>query len=176
MNIQTNEVKIIAKNTHEIVCTPGWNTPFFSCFVLAKCIAHPEGRPLCEPLLWPHSTVQIINERNMTSSDVTSNGILLRGPQFECPILAGFRLGLVSIALGYGLNDRGSRVRFQAGLGIFPFATVSRTALGLTQPPIQWVLGALSLGVKLLTTHLHLVSRSRTCGVIPPLPQYVFMA
>jgi len=27
---------------------------------------------------------------------------------------------------------------------------VSRTALGPTQPPIQWVLGALSLGVKWL--------------------------
>jgi hypothetical protein len=34
------------------------------------------------------------------------------------------------------------------GLGIFLFTTVSRTVLGLTQPPIQWVPGALSLGVK----------------------------
>jgi hypothetical protein len=34
------------------------------------------------------------------------------------------------------------------GLGIFLFTTASRTALGPTQPPIQWVLGALSLGVK----------------------------
>jgi hypothetical protein len=34
------------------------------------------------------------------------------------------------------------------GLGIFLFSTVSRTALGSTQPPIQWVPGALSLGVK----------------------------
>jgi len=34
------------------------------------------------------------------------------------------------------------------GLGIFLFTTASRTALGLTQPPIQWVTGALSLGVK----------------------------
>jgi hypothetical protein len=36
------------------------------------------------------------------------------------------------------------------GLGIFLFTTVSRTALGPTQPPIQWVLGALSLEVKRL--------------------------
>jgi hypothetical protein len=28
------------------------------------------------------------------------------------------------------------------------FSTLSRLALGLTQPPIQWVPGALSLGVK----------------------------
>jgi hypothetical protein len=37
---------------------------------------------------------------------------------------------------------------FQGGLGIFLFITVSRTALGPTQPPIQWVPGAHSLGVK----------------------------
>jgi hypothetical protein len=37
---------------------------------------------------------------------------------------------------------------FLGGLGIFLFTTAFRTALGPTQPPIQWVLGALSLGVK----------------------------
>jgi hypothetical protein len=34
------------------------------------------------------------------------------------------------------------------GLGIFLFTTVSRTALGPTQPHNQWVPEALSLGVK----------------------------
>jgi hypothetical protein len=34
------------------------------------------------------------------------------------------------------------------GLGIFLFTTASRTALEPTQPPIQWVPGALSLGEK----------------------------
>jgi hypothetical protein len=52
------------------------------------------------------------------------------------------------IALGYGLDDRGSSVRFPVGAGNFLFITVSRAALGPTQPPIQWVPGALSLGVK----------------------------
>jgi hypothetical protein len=52
------------------------------------------------------------------------------------------------IALGYGLDDRDSRVRFPVGgVGIFLF-TASRTALGPTKPPIQRVSGAPSLGVK----------------------------
>jgi hypothetical protein len=34
------------------------------------------------------------------------------------------------------------------GLRIFLFTTASRKALGPTQPPIQWIPGALSLGVK----------------------------
>jgi hypothetical protein len=49
--------------------------------------------------------------------------------------------------LGCGLDDWG--FRSQQGLGIFLFTTaVSRLALGPTQPPIQWIQGALSLGVK----------------------------
>jgi hypothetical protein len=52
------------------------------------------------------------------------------------------------MALGYGLDDRGSRVRFPAGTGIFLFTIAFRTALGPTKSPIQWVPGALSLGVK----------------------------
>jgi hypothetical protein len=37
---------------------------------------------------------------------------------------------------------------FRRRLGIFLFTAESRTALGSTQPPIQWVPGALSLWVK----------------------------
>jgi hypothetical protein len=50
------------------------------------------------------------------------------------------------ISLGYGLVDR----EFEAwqGLGIFLFTTASTPALGPTQLPIQWLPGALSLGVK----------------------------
>jgi hypothetical protein len=36
----------------------------------------------------------------------------------------------------------------RSGLGIFLFTTASRTALGPTQTPIQWVPRAISLGVK----------------------------
>jgi hypothetical protein len=48
----------------------------------------------------------------------------------------------VGMALGHGLDDQGSRVRFPVGMGIFLFTTASRTALEPTQH-IQWVLGAL---------------------------------
>jgi hypothetical protein len=60
------------------------------------------------------------------------------------------------------------------GLGIFLFTTASRTALGSTQSPIQWVPGAFSLRVKrpgrVADTHLHLVPRSRMRGTLLPLP------
>jgi hypothetical protein len=52
----------------------------------------------------------------------------------------------VGIALGYGLD--GSWFEFRQRLVIFLFPTASRPVLELTQPPIQWVPGALSLGLK----------------------------
>jgi hypothetical protein len=48
------------------------------------------------------------------------------------------------------------------------FPTASTPALGPTQPPIQWVQGDLSRGVK-LTTQLQLVPRSGKCGSVHPL-------
>jgi hypothetical protein len=60
------------------------------------------------------------------------------------------------------------------GLRIFLFTTASRTALGPTQSPIQGVAGLFPWGLSgrgvKLTTHLHLVTRSRMRGAIPPLP------
>jgi hypothetical protein len=65
----------------------------------------------------------------------------------------------------YGLDDRAIGVRSPAGAKDFPIASVSRPALGPTQPPVQWVPGILSPGVKrgrgvMLTTHPYLVPRS----------------
>jgi hypothetical protein len=92
-----------------------------------------------------------------------------------------FNVLKVGITLGYGMDDRGSRLRFPGGggLGVFLFTAASRTVLGPTQPPIQWVSGALSFGVKRPgreADHSHLVPRSIMRGAILPLPQYVFMA
>jgi hypothetical protein len=51
-----------------------------------------------------------------------------------------------NMALGYGLDDRDSRVRFPAEAGKRSHHRVQN--LGPTQPPIQWVSGPISLGVK----------------------------
>jgi hypothetical protein len=48
--------------------------------------------------------------------------------------------------MDYGLDDRGFESRW--GLGIFILTTASRPDLGPAQSPIQWVPGAVSLGVK----------------------------
>jgi len=45
------------------------------------------------------------------------------------------------------MDERMIGVRFPAGLKIFFFDIMSRSALVPTQPPIQWVPGTLSLGV-----------------------------
>jgi hypothetical protein len=74
-----------------------------------------------------------------------------------------------------------TRIRSSAQVRIFPPASVSRPALRPTQPPIQWVPGALSPGVKrgqgvTLTTHPHLLPRSRMCRSYNSLSLGVCMA
>jgi hypothetical protein len=75
------------------------------------------------------------------------------------------RVSSGSILSDYGLDDRAIGVGSPAGAGDFPLASVSRPALGPTQPPVPWVPRVLSPGVKrgrgvMLTTHPHLVPRS----------------
>jgi hypothetical protein len=57
-------------------------------------------------------------------------------------------------------SDRGFESR--QGLGIFLFTTVSRPDLGPTQPHIQWITGALSLGLKRLGSEADHSPPSRT--------------
>jgi hypothetical protein len=69
--------------------------------------------------------------------------------------------GSFSRMSGYGLEDRAIEAK-----GFFLMASVSTPALRPTQPPVQWVPGVLSPGLKrgrsvTLTTHPQLVPRSR---------------
>jgi hypothetical protein len=66
------------------------------------------------------------------------------------------------------IPGRGERIFPPASVGkrIFPVTSVSGLALGPTQPPVQWVPGVLSPGLKrsrgeTLTTHPHLVPSSK---------------
>jgi hypothetical protein len=56
------------------------------------------------------------------------------------------RDSVVDIATSYGLDDRPVGVRVPVGSKLF--STLCRPALGPNQPPIQWVAGTLSPGVK----------------------------
>jgi hypothetical protein len=72
-----------------------------------------------------------------------------------------------------------ARVQFLVGAGIFLFALTSRSAWGSTQCPLQWVLEAVSLGVKWLGhdgDHSHLSSAEIKNGWnYNSTPPYVFM-
>jgi hypothetical protein len=52
------------------------------------------------------------------------------------------------IADGCGLDGRGTGGRFPGGVRDFLFSTAFRWALGFAHPPIQWIPGALSPGLK----------------------------
>jgi hypothetical protein len=69
---------------------------------------------------------------------------------FNTPIriYVGSRVRSGSIVSDYGLDDRAVGVRSPAGAKVFPLTSVSRPALGPTQPLVQWVPGVLSPGVK----------------------------
>jgi hypothetical protein len=91
-----------------------------------------------------------------------------------------FRLG-AGVAQSVCVWQRTGRPRDRGsipcrGERIFPLVSVSRPALGPTHPPVHWVPGVLSPGVKrgqcvTPTTHPHLLPRSwisRSCTSSPP--------
>jgi hypothetical protein len=90
------------------------------------------------------------------------------------------RVSSGSIVSDYGLDDRAIGVRSRRGQRIFPLTSVSRPALGPTQPPVQWVPGVLSPGVKARpgrdADHPHLVPRSRMSRSYTPFPPSASMA
>jgi hypothetical protein len=101
-----------------------------------------KGNVATEPLEQPSTDESLLPELDRKCIFHTKqNGKLKRTTNLHSE--SGYLSGM---ALGYGLDYRGFEPR--KGLGIFYFITVSRPALGPTQPPIQWVLGALSLEVK----------------------------
>jgi len=65
-------------------------------------------------------------------------------------------------------------------MGYFLPATAYRLTVGPTQPPIQWILGVLSPGVKRPGREVyhsaHIVLRLSVRGAIRPLLHYVYMA
>jgi hypothetical protein len=54
----------------------------------------------------------------------------------------------VAIVAGYGLDDRGVEVRVSVTAKTILLSMSSRPVLEPTQTPVQWVVGALSEGVK----------------------------
>jgi hypothetical protein len=85
----------------------------------------------------------------------------------------------VGIATGYGLDGLRVRVRVLVGHN-FLSSTSSRPVLGPTQPPVQWLPGALSLGVKRPGREAdHAPSASaeaKKMWIYTSTPLYVFMA
>jgi hypothetical protein len=82
------------------------------------------------------------------------------------------RASSVGITTGYGLNDRDSRVRFPAEAGNFSFHHLVQNGAGAH--PASYPVGTRGSfpsgrGVK-LTTHPHVVPRSRMRGAIPSPP------
>jgi hypothetical protein len=85
----------------------------------------------------------------------------------------------VCVALGYGLDDRGSRVRFPGGTGNFSLHHRIQNASGAHPPSYLMVPGSLSLGVNRPRREVDhsppSMPMSRMRGAIPLLPHYAFM-
>jgi hypothetical protein len=113
---------------------------------------------------WVQVIKLLITHFSPISSHFSTHSNTLQHPVIRYHILTLYCfLGSVGIATGYRLDCRGS---FPGRGKIFLFSTSSRSALGPTQPPIQlepelFAREQSGQGLK-LTTHLHLVPRSRT--------------
>jgi hypothetical protein len=86
----------------------------------------------------------------------------------------------VGIVTGYGLHDQGGGSLSPYRVKNVQFSISSRPALGSTQPPVKWVLGALSRGVKRQgceADHSPPTSAEvKKMWIYTSIPPYVFMA
>jgi hypothetical protein len=86
----------------------------------------------------------------------------------------------VGIALGYGLDDRGSRVRFSAGAGNFSLHHHVQNGSGAHPASYRRILGALSLGIKRSGCEADhsppSIAEVKNEWSYTSTPQYVFMA
>jgi hypothetical protein len=86
----------------------------------------------------------------------------------------------VGIAIGYGLDNRRVGVPSPGRVKNFLFSKSSRPALRSTQPPIQWVPGALSPGIERLgreADHSPPASAAvMKMFIYTSIPPYAFMA
>jgi hypothetical protein len=99
---------------------------------------------------------------------------------YVCHRLFRSRCSSGSIVSDYRLDDRAIEVRSPPGAKDFPISSVSRPALGPTQPPVQWVPAVLSRRKTrpgLDADHSpHLVPKSRMSRSYTPLPPSATMA
>jgi hypothetical protein len=80
---------------------------------------------------------------------------------------AGLRAGWSGVRVPAGAENFSLHYRSQTGSGAHPSSYPVDTRVSFT--------GGKAVGGGKLTTHVHLVYRSRLRGAIPPLPQYAFM-
>jgi hypothetical protein len=87
----------------------------------------------------------------------------------------------VGIALGYGLDDRGSRFRFPAGVGNLSLHRRVQNGSGAHPASYpkgtrEYFTGGKAAGVVKLTTHLQLLPRSKNAWSYTSTSQYAFVA
>jgi hypothetical protein len=92
---------------------------------------------------------QSISETHTSGIGPAPDGLLIAYTNYSIPAdVKRSRDSSVGIALGYGLDDRGSRVLFPAGAG--NFSLHHRVQISSGAHPVSYLMGtgALSLGVK----------------------------